>query len=174
MYILAQIIGTIALIMLLLSFQKNDKKLLLKYQMASSFLFATQYLFLGAFTGFFMNLMCLIRNTIYFRYKDTKVPAYWLVVVILVMICLGAASYDGPITLLPSIACIIYSIALGSGNLKATRIVEVISCSLYIVYNIKYKAIAGLVSTVIELVSAVVAIFRFDILKKESVNKEEV
>ena len=47
-FIIAQIIGIIALIVLMISFQKNTKEKLLKYQMVSSFLYAIQYLFLGA------------------------------------------------------------------------------------------------------------------------------
>lgn len=46
-FIIAQIIGSIALIVLIISFQKNEKKKLLKYQMFSSLLYAIQYAFLG-------------------------------------------------------------------------------------------------------------------------------
>ena len=38
-FIIAQIIGILALIILMLSFQKNEKKLLLKYQIISSLRF---------------------------------------------------------------------------------------------------------------------------------------
>ena len=61
-FIIAQIIGILALIILMLSFQKNEKKLLLKYQTTSSFLYAIQYIFLGAYTGSLMNLTCMVRN----------------------------------------------------------------------------------------------------------------
>ena len=81
------------------------------------------------------------------------------------MIVLSLFSYVGPISLLPCIACVLYSCSLWQDNLKITRIVEVISCSLYIIYNIKVLAYVGLVSTIIELVSALVAIYRFDVKK---------
>ncbi len=41
-FIIAQIIGIFALIILMLSFQKNEKTLLLKYQIISSLLYAIQ------------------------------------------------------------------------------------------------------------------------------------
>ena len=47
-FIIAQIIGIIALIILMISFQKNTKRKLLTYQIVSSFLYAIQYFFLKA------------------------------------------------------------------------------------------------------------------------------
>ena len=44
-FIIAQILGLIALIVLIISFQKNDKKFLLKFQTISSLLYALQYAF---------------------------------------------------------------------------------------------------------------------------------
>ena len=82
-FIIAQIIGILALIILMLSFQKNEKKLLLKYQTTSSFLYAIQYIFLGAYTGSLMNLTCMVRNFIFNKYNNKKVPIYWLIIIII-------------------------------------------------------------------------------------------
>ncbi len=72
-------------------------------------------------------------------------------------------SYNGIISLLPTLAVSLYSIALWQKNLTITRITEIISCSLFIIYNIKVLAISGLLSTFIEMFSAIVAIYKFDI-----------
>lgn len=167
-YILSQIFGTIALVILILSFQKNKKDELLKLQVFSSLFFSLQYVFLNAITGCLMNLMTLVRNIIFRKFQNIK----WLIVVIALMIILSAVSYSGLISLLPTIAVILYSIAIWQKNLTITRIVEVISCSLFIIYNIKFYAITGLISTIIELISALVAIYRFDIRKKNKVVKQ--
>ena len=53
-FIIAQIFGLVALIILVISFQKNKKERLLKLQMFSSLLYAIQYVFLKAYTGFFI------------------------------------------------------------------------------------------------------------------------
>lgn len=134
------------------------------------FFFAMQYLFLKAFSGCFMNVVCVIRNFIFNRYGNGKVPFYWLIIVILAMMLLAIYSYSGLIGLLPCIACILYSWAVWQNNLKITRIIEIISCSLYIIYNIKVLAFAGLISTLIEMTSAIIAIYRYDI-KKDINNK---
>ena len=57
MFYLGQLFGVIALVVLMISFQKNDKKTLLKYQILSSLFFAIQYLCLNAISGCLMNLI---------------------------------------------------------------------------------------------------------------------
>lgn len=161
-FIIAQIIGIIALIVLMISFQKNTKEKLLKYQMVSSFLYAIQYLFLGAYTGCLMNFTCMVRNYIFNRYKN-KVPIYYLIIVILIMIFLSMLTYSGLISLLPMIAVVLYSCALWYGNLKIVRITDIISCLLFIIYNIKVLAITGLIATFIEMLATIIAIYKFDI-----------
>ena len=171
MFYIAQLFGIIALVVLIMSFQKNKKDTLLKYQIFSSLLFALQYLFLNAISGCLMNLMTMVRNLIYKKFND-KIPIIYLILVIICMIILSLMSYNGIISLLPTLAVILYSIALWQKNLTITRITEIISCSLFIIYNIKVLAISGLISTFIEMFSAIIAIYKFDIKKlKTSIKK---
>lgn len=83
------------------------------------------------------------------------------------MIFFSSLSYTGVISFLPMIAVILYSIALWHGNLTVIRTTEIISCSLYILYNIKVLAITGLIATIIELVGAIITVYKFDIKKKK-------
>ena len=168
MFYVAQLFGIIALLVLVMSFQKDKKDTLLKYQIFSSLLLALQYLFLNAISGCLMNLMSLIRNFIYKKFND-KIPIIYLILIIICMIILSLMSYKGIISLLPTFAVILYSVALWQKNLTITRIIEIISCSLYIIYNIKVLAISGLISTFIEMFSAIIAIYKFDIKKSKQV-----
>ena len=165
-FIMAQVIGILALIVLMLSFQKNDKKVLLKYQTFSSLLYAIQYVFFSAYTGCLMNLTCMARNIVFNKYNNQKIPFYLLFIIITLMLVFSLITYIGFISLLPMSAVILYSIAIWYGNLKLIRCTEVVSCSLFIIYNIKVLAITGLVATVIELVAALISIYRFDIKQK--------
>lgn len=167
-FIIGQVFGGIALIILMISFQKNEKKFLLKFQTISSLLYAIQYVFLNAFTGCFMNLTCMIRNFIFNKYNEKKIPIYILLIIIFLMVFLSLMSYQGIISLLPMFAVVFYSIALWYGNLKIIRITEIFSCVLYIIYNIQVLAITGFVATAIELIAAVISLYRFDIQKKEN------
>lgn len=167
MIYLAQLFGFFALVILIISFQSNNKKTLLKYQIFSSLFFAIQYLCLNAITGCLMNLMTMIRNIIYKMFKKT--PLLFVSLIIIIMIILSVFSYNGLISLLPTIAVILYSVALWQKSLKITRITEIISCSLFIIYNINVLAIIGLISTIIELLFAIIAVYKFDIKKNNNV-----
>lgn len=176
-FIIAQFFGIIALIVLMVSFQKNEKKFLLKFQTISSLLYAIQYAFLGtytpeSYTGCIMNLLCMARNFIFNKYDNKKVPIYWLILIIILMITFSLITYKSILSLLPMIAVVLYSIATWIGNLKIIRCTEVVSCILYIIYNIKVLAFAGLIATIIELVAALVAIYRFDITKINAKSQE--
>lgn len=164
MFYIAQFFGLLGLIILIISFQKNNKSNLLKYQIISSLLFSIQYLCLNAITGCLMNFMTMIRNIIYKKYKD-NVSILVLILIILGMIILSMFSYKGIISLLPTIAVILYSIALYQKKMTIIRITEVISCCLFIIYNIKVLALTGLITTILETIFSLVAIYKFDIKK---------
>ena len=89
-FLIAQIIGLIAIIVLLISFKKNNKEHLLKYQIISSLLYAIQYFFLKAYSGGFINLICALRNYIFNHYKEKKIPLFWLIMILLLLITIGA------------------------------------------------------------------------------------
>lgn len=166
MFYIAQLIGLISLILLILSFQNNSKKTLLKYQIISSLCSSIQYILLKATSGFFMSLTMCIRNIIFSRYKNDDIPKIYLTIVIIIMLALSLLSYNGPISLLPCIGSLMYTLALAKSSLKVTRITNSITCVLYIIYNIKVLAIAGIIAASVELISTLIAIYKFDIKHK--------
>ncbi len=155
-FLLGQFFGVIALIILVISLQKNKKEELLRLQVLSSLFFALQYFFLKAFTGSLMNIVTLIRNIIFNKSKSILS----LIVIISIMIILTIYSYENIYSILPSLAVIFFSIAVFQDNIKIIRYIEVLSCLLFIIYNIKYKALFGFISTLIELTSVIIAITR--------------
>ena len=164
MFIVAQVFGFIGMVILLVSFQINKKSKLLKLQILSSLMFCLQFLCLNAYSGFYMNLMTLTRNYIYSKYKD-RVPTIWVVLIILMMIGLSLISYNGFISILPCLAVVIFTVSLTSSNLLVIRIGDIISCSLFLIYNFYVMAYAGVVATILELLFTVVAVIRFDFKK---------
>ncbi|MBR3161565.1 MAG: YgjV family protein [Bacilli bacterium] len=160
---MAQIMGALALIFLICSFQNNNKKILLKFQVGSSFMYAMQYLLLGAFTGCLMNIVCMIRNYLFGKDEDIDITLRWLIVILGTMSLLTMFSYDGVISLLPFFAVFSFTISLWIGNLRIIRIVEAIATILFIIYSIFVYAITGVFAYSFELSTVLFAIYRFDI-----------
>lgn len=170
MFYLAQIFGLIALVILVSSFQQNNKKKLLKYQTFASVFFSAYYLLLNAITGFLMNAMNIVRNIMFTR-LGKKVPLFYSSIIIIFFITLSIVFYDGPISLFPFIAGIIYTIGISQKNLTVTRIIGLISCLLCIIYNIKMLAVTALIASVIEFTSVLISIYRFDTKAKKARKK---
>lgn len=126
-------------------------------------LYAIQYAFLNAMTGCCMNLICMVRNFIFNKYNNRKVPIYWLIIVLFVMVGVSLTTYDGVISLLPMLAVVIYSVAVWYGNLKIIRLTEICSCFLYIIYNINVLALTGLLATIVEMIGALFAFYKYDL-----------
>ena len=164
-FIMAQLMGIGALIFLIYSFQNNNKKTLLKFQIASSFLYAMQYLFLGAYTGFLMNIVCMIRNYLFKEYEEMDLSLRWLLVMLGAMSLLTMLSYNGYASLLPFFAVFFFTISLWIGNLKLIRIFEAIGATLFIIYSIVVHAYTGIFAFAFELSTVLFAIYRFDIKK---------
>ena len=166
-FIIAQLFGLFALIVLIISFNTKNKKRLLKYQIFSCLLYGLQYLFLKAYTGFLMNIVCMIRNYLFYKSKK-KIPIYYLIIIISLIIILGIISYKDIFSLLPISAVILYTIALFKGNTKIIRIFELICCLLYLLYNIKVQAYIGVISTIIEFIGCTILFIKHDIINKET------
>lgn len=163
-FFLAQLFGFIATIFLIGSFQTQEKSKLLNCQIMAGLLYCLQYLCLGALSGGLMNMMTLIRNLVYRRFGE-EVPVWCVGIIIFCIVVLMIFSYDGPISILPSISIILFTIAISRNNLTIIRITDVISCVLFLIYNVKVLAITGLIATVFELVFVMSAIYRYDIKK---------
>lgn len=165
LFILAQLIGIIAIVFLVISFQINDKDKLLKFQIFSSFLNFFQYLLLGGITGALMNLVAGVRNIVFKRYGDKKIPLYVLVFFIVLITFLSSLSYSSDISLIPMLAVLNYSYALWTGDLRLIRLLNVFSSSLFCVYDVFVFSIAGFILHIVEFGSALVGIYKFDFKK---------
>ena len=131
-FLIAQLFGLFALFFLSRSFNKNNKKHLLKNQMMSNLSYALQFLFLSAYTGFLLHLCCMTRNYIFSKYRNGRVPFKYLIIMILIMIFLSLISFDNTYCILPLIGIILNSYGLWQKNLTVSRLLEASACILSI------------------------------------------
>ena len=175
--LVAQLLGILALIFMVLSYQQKVRVGLLRMQMLSNGLFVVSYFMLGAIS---MAVMCLINvaRSFVFSKNDTKwgKSPVWLYVFLTVSLVGGVFSWEGPISLLVIAATLILTAALYSKNLKFMRRMFLFPPLFYISYNLLNRSIGGIGADVFCLVSAVIAIWRFDIRKpgEKDTKKEDV
>ena len=178
MEIAAQAFGIVGMVFNLLAFQQKTHRGVLVCQFFAAATFAANYLMLGAFVGGILNLVGSLRAVVfYFKEKTHANSVAWLLFFILAF----ASSY--PLTflafdtkptasnliieVLPVLAMIIITISLRVGSAKAVRFLGLFSSPMWLTYNIFSGSIGAIASEILNLVSMVIGIFRFDIKRKK-------
>jgi len=159
--IIAQIIGIIAVVFAILSFQAKTDRYLLIMQTGAAFLFCIHYGMLGAYTGMAMNSVSVVRNIVYYN-KDKKIFSGWLPPVFFasVMALFGIFTWQGWHSLLVIVGLIVNSIGMSLRSPQNIRKSVLISCPLVLVYNVFELSIGGIINESFSIVSAVVGILR--------------
>ena len=161
--ITAQIVGLIALVCSLLSFQQKKRKNIMIFQMTASLLFSAQLFMLGAVTGGCLDLISFTRSLIFSKNdkKWASSPA-WLGVFIGVMILTGAVTWESAWSLLPIAGSVLSTAALWMKSEKRIRLISLSAGPCWLVYTIINGAYTGALNEILAMTSIVIALIRLD------------
>lgn len=171
LFILAQIIGVIVLVITVTSIQFKTKEKILICQIIANVLVAVQYFLLNALTGAVVAIINVIRCIIFYYYKkkNKKPSIIFLTIFIIVAIVSGILTCQNVFSIIPIIATIVFTYGLWQDNVKVTRICTAITAGNWTIYNIIVKAFAGALQSVAECSSAIIAMLR----NKEKIKEQE-
>jgi len=172
--IVGQILSFIAPVITFVSYQVNSKKKLLILQTAATLATCLAYLFLGATSGFALNIVCIIRNIAFF-FQDSKSKFNFISACLLaaVMGGLGFLSWEGPLSLLVIFALAANTIFMSFGDAQLLRKSVVITSSMILIYNIFVFSSGGIINESVAVVASVIGIITFVRTKKENKNGTE-
>ena len=89
--IIGQILGIFATILNFLAYQSNSKQKLLIIQTSATMSTCISYFFLNAMSGFWLNIVCLCRNILYyFDKQNSKFNLVSGIIFAIIMAILGA------------------------------------------------------------------------------------
>lgn len=165
--LLGQILGICATIITFVSYQMNTKRNLLVAQTIATLCTCLSFLFLGASTGFALNVVCIIRNFVfYFQESNTKINRISTAVLALVMVLLGVLSWQGPISLLVILALGANTVFLSFGKPQLLRKSVLVTSSMVLTYNVFVFSIGGIANEAVSIVSSAIGILRIKEKKK--------
>jgi hypothetical protein len=173
-YYIAQLFGTLGLIVMILSlFQKNKNKMLI-FIIFNGIFFGCQYLLLKAYSGMFSNFFGILRTYVCKEKENKKKLEKWYVLTFFIIgyLIIGYISYDGYISLLPIVAELIYVLTLWQKSVKRIRCGTLAMVILWLVYDIIVKAYPSMLTDIIVIISTLMAIYVNDI-KKKGIDKNE-
>jgi Bacterial inner membrane protein len=165
--IIAQGSGYLALLLVVLSFQKSRRINILLLMFAGVLLFIIHYCLLRAWTGAVMNVV--EAGVLYVSYKKDKSTwaksTLWLYVFIGVYAVAAALNARTIVSLLPVYAQMIGAVAVWQTNPRLIRIIMLMPRPLWFIYNFTVGSQAGMAAEVFIFTSVLSSIVRFDLKK---------
>ena len=162
-FIIAQIIGLIALFFSLKSFLQNSKEKYIVDSIITAIFNGIHYFLLSAYSGFIIKIIALVREMLlYKREKDKKYDKIILFILIMIVyIIAGIFTFNNSIVnLLPIICATSYFVAEWFGSILTIKILALITTILWLIYNIAFLSISGIIYNVITIIVLTYALIK--------------
>lgn len=160
MEIIGQIIGIIAMAIIVLSFQEKSNKKLFFIQTIGAFLFAVSYLLIKEYTGAILNAITILRGLLFFFFVKKKNLIVLLILEIAYVVA-GVLTYSSWTSILPLVACVVETFFMWLNSGKIIRLARAYFVSpCWLVYNAISLAIGGIICEVFNIASVIVSFFR--------------
>ncbi len=164
---ISQIVGFVGTALLFFSFQQKKRQGILLFQICAGAVFVLHYILLGAYTGAALNFIGFSRSVIFYNSdkKWAKSPV-WLAVFIIISAVASIFTWDRWYSVLPAIAMMLTTVSYWLKNETKIRLVTFPSSPCWLIYNALAGSVAGVITECIVMSSLIIAIVRYDILKK--------
>lgn len=166
--VVANIIGFIALLLWVGSIQLKHKNKIMIVQMLANIFYAIQYLVLGIVSAGVMNIVSTTRYYIYYKneQKGKTNSIILLLAFVFVISIIAKMTVVNIIDLIPIGITLLYTYITWQKNTKIIRIGFIIGAVIWIYYNFYVGAYVAVIGNILEIISGIVAIVRFDKNKK--------
>lgn len=171
----AQIVGYIALILAIISFQQNEPKRMAFFQLLANSMFVIHFAMIGAITGAVINLLSAIRSLVYSR-RDKKWADHvaWTYAFVLAFVLTTIFFWEGAKSLLPMFGAICYTVSFRMKTAKLVRLVSLPSSPCWMIYNAINHSYAGILTETYVIVSIIIGMLRFDVKKRKKSDQCEL
>ena len=162
-YIVSQVFALAAFICAMVAIQLKKKPHLLNAVTLGAFFSILHYAFLGAWPGMASKSITTVRNGLaaYESSKSRKSHKILPLIFVAFYIVMGIITYSSPISLLPILAPSIYAIVIYTCDVKIVRYTSVLTCVIWLIYDIFVFSIVGVLAQVIMIIDGLVAIWRY-------------
>lgn len=166
-YLIGQGFGILAIILGFVSYQLKTQKQVLFCQAVVGAVFLVHYALIGAVSGMAMNIISLIRNTIYAvrgGKNDTSFDKAVPIVFTVLMGIMGILSWTNWYSIFVFLGLVINSYCMSFSDPQMIRKSILITSPLVLIYDIFALSVGGAVYESVAVISSVIGIIR---MKKE-------
>ena len=173
-YIISQVFVCLTYIMLGITYLTTKRTNILIFSLIALVCNGVHYTLLGAWAGLGVVLIAVLRNVLFLIQQRIKVlDKYilddWLILIVLMIVSVITAvfTYDTVFSLFSIAGSIIYTISVWQKNIKAYRILGLISSAMSLVYFVFIGSIFAIILESIMFIFMLVATIMF--LKKKEI-----
>jgi len=161
-----QLIGYVGTVCALLSYQCKKNKSYFLFQVGCAIAFTVQFMLLNAWVGMLLNIFGILRGVILASGDKCKHPFY----LALIQLCFFASCLAAPLCFgekwwiagVMLVAQTVGTFAMWSRNGKIIRLAQISVISpLWIVHNVYYFSIGGIICESFNICSVIVSFIRF-------------
>ena len=162
LFILAQICGTIALVLTVISVHFKTKEKMDICSIIANIVVAIQFFLLNAITGGIISIINTIRGLVYYYYKkkDKKPSLLILLSFEIIAIISGIITWQNIWSIIPITATCIYTYALWQDNVTFIRFATGLVGLEWAIYDLMVRAYVGVVQETSQFISAVISLIR--------------
>ena len=159
-YYIASVLGVILFVS---SVQFKKKKDILLVQLFSSICYGTAYFLCSAYSGFTTEIIEQVKDFIFYKYENNnkKIPLYFLIIFIIILIFVGMFTYNGIASLCPLFINLAYFISTYMKNPKHIRLVVFFCGFIWAFYNFTVGTYIFIIGNTFEVLSAAVSLWRY-------------
>jgi len=162
--LITQVLGYIAVVLLLISFQINYRKGILGVLIIGMVFLATHQFLLGALAGATANGLTVIRNLVFRQKNDIPFLNHfiWPYVFSLLLMSTSFFFWQGWYSVLPALAVTVSTFALWVNDTKTIRVLSLIGPLLWLPYAFIIESTPTILIQIVIISSILIAMYRFD------------
>lgn len=161
-YIITEVVGAFAYLMLAFSYFKKKKKNILFTQIIALVLFSVHYYLLGGLTGTICNVLELVALIVIYLFDKFKLKNKKLLIIgmIPIFIAIALLNYQDIFSIFPIIAVVITVSSFLTNKEETIRGIGIVSTVCWLVYAVALHSLVSTLFEVLTLVSVLVAFAR--------------
>ena len=160
--IIGQAISIVYVILFALSYQVKEQKHIIIIQTFGTLGWCLAYYFIGATSGFAVNIITIVRNiSMLFIKPRTRLSYITTAILVVAMGVVSALSWDGPQTLIIVISLMLNTLFFSFGDPQLLRKSVIGTSSGFLLYNIITMLSGGIISESMSIISSIIGVIRF-------------
>lgn len=166
MNLFAQLFGVASMILLFITYQLNSRSKILFCHICLSVCWVIHYGLLGAMSAMVINIICFLRNVIFFVSGQKEKEEHSLTSTVIICAAEIAATLfirNSPLDFLALMGAPLQTVALYMKKPVYIRILMLMASPLWLIYDHFNGSYAGIVTEIIVMISIIVSIVRYDL-----------